>query len=170
MSKAFVKEDDAQDVPLVVPARPPLPPGTPNYVTPRGLRLLQEERERLARQRDALDELADEGERRRRHAVLAQQLAELDARLASAVVVDPAGQDPEVVRFGATVTVSTEAGEERRYRIVGVDEANAAEGRVSFLAPVARALLGRSLDDEVRLETANGVEVLEIIAIDYEQE
>lgn len=146
------------------------PPGTPNYVTPRGLRLLQEERERLARQRDALDELADEGERRRRHAVLAQQLAELDARLASAVVVDPAGQDPEVVRFGATVTVSTEAGEERRYRIVGVDEANAAEGRVSFLAPVARALLGRSLDDEVRLETANGVEVLEIIAIDYEQE
>ena len=75
-----------------------------------------------------------------------------------------------MVRFGATVTVSTEAGEERRYRIVGVDEANAAEGRVSFLAPVARALLGRSLDDEVRLETANGVEVLEIIAIDYEQE
>lgn len=169
MSKAFVKED-TQDEPLFVPARAPLPEGTPNYVTPRGLALLQAEREELLAQREQLEAVPSEDERRQRQAALAQRIADLDARLAMATVVTPSEQADDVVRFGATVTVLTGAGEEQRYQIVGVDEANAAEGRVSFLAPIARALLGRRLDDEVRLETARGVEALEIIAIDYELE
>lgn len=169
MSKAFVKED-TQEEPLFVPARAPLPEGTPNYVTPRGQALLLAEREELLAQREQLEALRDDNERRQRLNAMTQRIADLDARLASATVVTLGDQDSSAVRFGATVTVLTEAGEERRYQIVGVDEANAAEGRVSFLAPIARALLGRQLDDEVRLETARGTEVLEITAIDYDPE
>src|SRR5690625_2475790 len=167
MSKAFVNEDK-QDEPLFVPARAPLPEGTPNYVTPRGLALLQVEREELLEQRDQLASVQNADERRQRQAAITQRISDLDVRLSKATVIESGDQGDGVVRFGATVTVLSESDEERRYQIVGVDEANAAEGRVSFLAPIARVLLGRRLDDEVQLETARGVETLEIIAIEYE--
>lgn len=167
MSKAFVKED-TQDEPLFVPARAPLPVGTPNYVTPRGLALLQAERIELQGQRDQLEAAADDDQRRQQLAALAQRITELDARLASAVVVEPSSQSQDVVRFGATVTVLADDGEERQYRIVGVDEADAAQGSVSFLAPIARAMLGRQVDDVVSLDTARGTETLEIVAIAYD--
>lgn len=171
MSRAFVKDDAPEDPPLI-PPRPPLPPGAANYVTPRGLALLRAEREELEAERARLHTAdADDG-RKRDLAVAAGRLADLDARIASAKVVDPAGQPQDEVRFGATVTLRTleggRPGEERRLTLVGVDEASAAEGRVAFTAPVARAVLGKRVGETAALRTAHGEEQLEVVAVTYE--
>lgn len=159
MSKAFTSEET--DVTEVVAPRAPLPPGTPNYVTPRGLSLLREERADLAAKRARAEAAGDVAAMN----VLAARLADLDARLASAELVDSAAQPKEVVRFGATVTVSGADGREHTYRIVGVDEADPARGDVAFTSPIARALLGHEVGDEVTLRTPRGAESLEIVAV-----
>jgi transcription elongation factor GreB len=172
MSKAFTK-DDAPDEPLVIPSRAPLPPGITNYVTARGLALLRLEHAGLDAERARLEEARGEDtDRRHRLAVLAERIAELMGRITGAVVVDPHQQPHDEARFGATVTLRAAAGErpaeERRYQIVGVDEADVSQGRVAFVAPVARALLGKRVGDTVSVRTARGDEELEIIAIEYE--
>jgi transcription elongation factor GreB len=159
MSKAFTSEET--DLTEVVAPRAPLPPGTPNYVTPRGLSLLREERADLATKRARAEAAGDVAAMN----VLAARLAELDARLASAELVDPSAQPKDVVRFGATVTVHGEDSREHAYRIVGVDEAEPKHGDVAFTSPIARALLGHEVGDEVTLRTPRGNETLEILAI-----
>jgi len=157
VSKAFTDEEAAPP-PRVVPARPPLPAGVPNYVTPRGLARLHAELDALRAER------AEEASER---AALAQRRAQLEQRIASAELV-PAPEGPhDTVRFGATVTVEGASGV-RRYRIVGVDEADAARGDIAFVSPLARALLGRAAGDAVRLRAPRGDEELEIVAVDYE--
>lgn len=171
MSKAFTKDDGADDAPLV-PSRPPLAAGVPNYVTPAGLAALRSELHRLEAERVALASHPMGADRSRAAAALAARLGELVARIGSAVVVDPVNQPRDEVRFGATVTVVARVGDgdgvERRYRIVGVDEADAARGRVAFVAPVARALLGKRVGDEATVRTPRGEEQLEVVAIAYE--
>lgn len=171
MSKAFTK-DDGPDEPLVVPPRAPLPPGTPNFVTPRGLMLLKAEQVELAAARRQLAaEDPDDPNVRRERAIVARRLEALSARVASAVVVDPKTQPRDEVRFGATVTLAVasgeHAGEERQVQIVGVDEAAPAERRVAFVAPIATALLGLKVGDTATLKVARGEEVLEVRAIAY---
>ena len=170
MSKAFTKDDAWEDP--VVPPRAPVPAGVANYVTPRGLRLLREELAALEAERQGLEaDRSDEAEYRRRAAVLGGRASELTARLASAVLVEPRRQPPDQVRFGAAVTLRTvsgeRAGEERRLEIVGVDEADAAHGRVAFVSPIARAMLGRAVGDTATLTTPRGTELLEVISIEY---
>lgn len=171
MSRAFVK-DDAPEAPPLIPPRAPLPPGVTNYVTPRGLALLRTERDALEAERVRLHAAAAGDGRQRDLAVVAGRLADLDARLAGARVVDPATQPRGEVRFGATVTLRTLAGErpgeERRLTLVGVDEADAAEGRVAFTAPIARAVLGKRVGERATLRTARVEEQLEVVAIAYE--
>jgi len=157
VSKAFTSEET--DVTDVVAPRAPLPPGTPNYVTRRGLTLLRAERAELAANRARAEADADVAAMH----VLGARLAELDERLASAELVE--GQPKDVVRFGATVTVAATSGETRAYRIVGVDEADPTRGDVAFTSPIARALLGHEVGDEVQLRTPRGRETLEIVAI-----
>ncbi|HYE96393.1 MAG TPA: GreA/GreB family elongation factor [Rubricoccaceae bacterium] len=167
MSRAFVK-DDAQQDPVVVPPRAPLPPGVPNYVTGRGLKRLRAEQAGLEAERSRL--LAapmDEAERQRQLTALAGRLDALTERIASAKVLDLRMQPQDEVRFGATVTLRSAAGEERRFQIVGVDEADAAEGRVAFIAPLARAVIGRHVGETVTLRTPRGEERLEVVAIAY---
>lgn len=164
MSKAFTK-DDAEDAPLLIPRRAPLPDGVPNYVTESGLAALRAELVELTQARAAL---LPAPESRRDAQILAARVAELEGRIASAEVVPPAGQPRDQVRFGASVSVLSPHGAQRRYRIVGVDEANPAEGRVAFMAPIARALLGKSVGDEAIVRTPQGAEALEITAIEYE--
>lgn len=171
MSKAFTK-DDAWEEPVVAP-RPPLPDGVPNYVTPRGLRLLREELASLEAERQGLEGGdGDDLERRRRRSIVGTRLRELHARLASAQLVEPSGQAPDRVRFGARVTLRSidgeRDGEERQLAIVGVDEADPAHGRVAFTAPIARAVLGRAVGETAALRTPRGDEELEIVAIEYE--
>ena len=166
MSRAFTKEDSAE-VPLVVP-RPPLPEGVANYVTQSGLSALRSERAKLeaARPTVATDDTAAASALAGHHA----RLAALDARLVSAVLVDPATLSADEVRFSATVTLRGERGGERRYRIVGVDEADPARGLVAFVAPVARNLIGQRVGDTVTLRGDRGSEEFEIVRIDYTHE
>jgi transcription elongation factor GreB len=164
VSRAFVKEDSAEP-PLVVP-RAPLPADVPNYVTRRGLAQLQHERV-------ALEDARPDQEGASGAAALAShnaRLGALDLRIASAVLVEAAALPHDEVRFSAAVTLRDDAGHERRYRIVGVDEADPGSGRIAFVAPLARELTGKRLGDTVQLLRQGAPTEYEIIAIDYAQE
>lgn len=168
MSKAFTKDDDAGDAPLFVPGRAPLPEGSPNYVTERGLALLRAELARELERWAARKAAGSDAERARVGALHAAQIAEIEARIGSAVLVDTALQPRGEVRFGAKIRVRNEAGNERTYRIVGVDEADAANGAVAFVAPLARSLLGKRVGDAALVRTPAGEDELEVLAIDYD--
>jgi len=164
MSRAFVKDNDgdAQD------ALPELPISThPNYVTPRGLAMLRERLAAVLGRRDALkmneqDALAQRNEL----AALERDLRYLNARVASAIEVDLSRQPHDRVAFGATVTVDSDEGE-RRWQIVGEDEADAEHGLVSYVSPLATALLGARVGDEVRWQRPAGDMTIEVVRIDY---
>ena len=172
MSRAFVS-DDAPDEPPIIPPRAPLPAGVPNYVTPRGLDLLHEEQEALEAERQRLvgarltAQGPDEADRQRRLAVVAGRLRDLVPRIAAAQPVDPRRQTAGVVRFGARVALRGADGSVRELQIVGVDEADAAQGRVAFTSPVARALTGARVGDAVELRTPAGVETVTVEGAEY---
>jgi transcription elongation factor GreB len=165
VSKAFTSEE-TEDTPRIVPPRAPLPAGTPNYVTEHGLALLREELAALALERAAAEGEPEGADRKQNLAALAQRSADLEARIASAEVVGLPAPPRDKVRFGATVSVEGDGGV-RRYQIVGVDEADAARGKIAFVSPLARALLGAAVGDCVRLRAPRGEEELEIIALAY---
>ena len=169
MSKAFTK-DDAQGEPALVPRRAPLPPGVPNYVTPRGLAALRAELLELTAElsRVRAGDTPPDPERARAAAALGERLAELEARIGSAELVPKPASPPNEVRFGARVTVRNPAGALRTYQIVGVDEANAGEGRIAFVAPLARALLGKRTGEAALVRTPQGEEELELVRFEYE--
>jgi transcription elongation factor GreB len=170
MSRAFIKNDAVDDC-ILIPPRAPLPPGTINYVTPRGIAMLREELAGLEAERARAECIngSDETERTRLLASFAQRIAEIVARIESAKVIVPHTQMQDEVRFGTTVTVRTltgkNPGEERRLTIVGVDEAEPSTGRVSFISPIASAILGRQVGETTSLQTAKGESVLEILAV-----
>ncbi len=171
MSRGFVKESDQEEPPFVAP-RAALPPGAINYVTPRGLALLHGEREMLEADRAAIpDATNDEG--RRTMGVLAAKLIQLNDRIASARLVEPEQVNANEVRFGARVdytrnTPSSKPAKSLHVYIVGVDEASIKEKRVSFLSPLAQALLGKRTGDEARLRLGDREDRLLIGAVGYE--
>jgi transcription elongation factor GreB len=164
VSKAFTKDEGAASDAVVVPRRAPLPEGVPNYVTRSGLDALRDELRGLEAQRASLDrgELAA-------LAALDERIAELVQRIGTAQLVDVAAQPHDEVRFGATVTVLDEEEREHRYRIVGVDEADAKEGRIAFVAPLARALLGKGVGEVATVRTPSGESELEVVSITYDE-
>ena len=171
MSRGFVKEDDAQ-TPLIVPPRAALPSGTPNYVTPNGLEKLRAELAALEATRPAAEaDHTNDTDRTHRLSLLNGRHALLAERLASARVVDPATQPPGEVRFGATVTLRTvqggRVGFERTFTIVGVDEADIAQGKVGFVAPIARATQGARLGQTITLRLSPATEKAEVMSITY---
>lgn len=152
MSRAFVKEDDGSGA---LPERPVSPHR--NLVTRRGLDLIEKA---AAEERARLVAASSVGDR----AAVAQASRELrywSARRASAEPVDPP-QDGEAITFGMQVTLEDEQGRCRRFRIVGEDEAEPREGRIGWVSPVARALMGKWVGDEVSLPTG----VMEIVDVD----
>jgi transcription elongation factor GreB len=171
MSRGFVKEDDAQ-TPPIVPPRAALPPATPNYVTPFGLEQLRAELAQLEVERTAAESNRDnDTDRTHRLSLLNGRLALLTERVGSARVVDPSTQPPTEVRFGATVTLRTvrggRPGFERTFTIVGVDEASVAAGKVGFVAPLARAIIGVHLGGKVTLRLGPQEEEVEVTSIAY---
>lgn len=171
MSRAFTKEDDAQQPPII-PPRAALPPGTPNYVTPKGLELLRAELAALEAERAQAEANRDhDADRTRQLSLFNGRLSDLTARIASAKVVDPRQQPASEVRFGATVTLRTVSGGkpglERKFTLVGVDEASVAEGKVGFVAPIAKAVQGAKLGQRVTLRLGPKEEVVEVTAITY---
>jgi len=171
MSRAFVKED-APDGVVYIPPRAPLPPGAVNFVTPRGLRLLQEEKTELEAKREKLKKGDKEShDRTRALTIVRGQLKDLDARIVGAKLVNPATQPQDEVRFAARVTVKTVKGRspglERAFKIVGVDEADITSLRVGYVAPVARALIGLKLRESTSLMMGGSEETLEVTNIEY---
>ena len=166
MSRGFVRESDQEPEPFV-PPRAVLPEGAPNYVTPRGLRLLHEERDMLEAEHAGLgDATAGDDEARRALGVLNKQLLALNARIASARLVEPEGG--EEVRFGATVTYRVAGAKQpATVTIVGVDEADFKAKRVSFLSPLAQALTGKTAGEEADLATGKAVRKLTVLHVAY---
>ncbi|MBW2272494.1 MAG: transcription elongation factor GreA [Deltaproteobacteria bacterium] len=100
---------------------------------------------------------------------IAGRIDQIDDRIARAQVIDPSGQEPDRVRFGATVVLEdSESGEEVSYRIVGEDESDVAQGLISVTSPVARALMNKEPDDEVTVKVPKGTRTFEILKIRYE--
>jgi transcription elongation factor GreB len=167
VSKAFTSEE-TPDPPQLVPRRAPLPVGSPNYVTARGLSALRAELASLQAERVGVDLLASADDRARTLSALQARTQELEERITSAELVDTSTHPPDEIRFGAQVSVRGPDNVERAYEIVGVDEADAARGRLAFSAPLARALLGRHVGDAVTLRTPRGEDELEVLSVRYE--
>ena len=176
MSKAFVKDsDESPEDPLPRSREHTLPPGVKSDMTPKGAQPLREELDRLIRMTRPtvseslgnLDSATDLAERKRRLREIDRQIQKLQESLESAEVIEPSTDDPGRVRFGATVTVRDGGGKECIYHIVGVDEAEADEGRVSWLSPIAKALLNSRIDDEVSLRLPAGEKKLKILRVEY---
>lgn len=169
MSKAFTREDDQPDSEPPRRLASPLPPGAKNYLTPEGAKRLKAQLDALvARDRPPLASAAADLATSARLQAVDEKIHELRRILESAVVVGPPSGDVDVVRFGATVSVrSLPDGETARYRIVGVDETEVARGWISWVSPVAKALLSASVGDRVRAALPSGEKVLEILDVSY---
>lgn len=181
MNKAFVKEqDDVEDDDL--PEAQALPAGTKNYLTPGGYAALRHELAHLMNdERPAMVQIvswaASNGDRsengdylygKKRLREIDRRMRFLTKRLELAEIVDPAMQtNREQVFFGATVLYANHEGQEHRVTIVGVDEAEPLNGRISWISPVARALTKAKLGDTVTLRTPGGIEELDILEISY---
>lgn len=169
MSRGFVKEDDQEEVPMV-PPRAFLPAGVPNFVTPFGMKQLLEEQHLLLNEKNNVHS-TNENEKRIALNVINAKLQLLNARIAEAKVVDPTDGAKDDVCFGATVTFKSDAAKNNQtFQIVGVDEANISEGKVSFLSPIAKVLLNKKIGDTVVLKHPNKDIVLTVIAVSYRQE
>ena len=181
MSKAFTREsdDDDDDVPT---GTPQLPAGLKNYITPAGYRRLKDEFDQLWMiERPALVQTitwaASNGDRsengdyiygKKRLREIDRRIRFLSRRLENAEVVDPAQRgECDQVFFGATVTVCGNDGCEHTYSIVGVDEADAGRSLISWVSPLARALLKAREADVVKVQLPGGMQELEIVEISY---
>jgi len=171
MSKAFTREDDLPDQTVVPRPSVALPPGAKNYITPDGARRLRSELAQLIdiEKPKAQKQSGQEDESGRLKA-LDERIHRLKQILESAVVVEASSGAAERVRFGATVVVRERSGAESRYRIVGIDKTDIDRGWVSWLSPIARALLNAQKGQTVKLKLPAGEEELEVAEIIYETE
>jgi transcription elongation factor GreB len=170
MSKAFTREDDdAPEVPEFIPPASTLEPGAKNYITPEGAQKLRDELQRLIEvTRPELADARDDPDAKRQLARLDQRIVQLEESLQSAEIV-PAPKGPaDVVRFGATVSVRESDGTETSYRIVGVNETDMDRNWVSWMSPIAKALLNEKRGERIRFKFPSGEETLEIVDISYE--
>ena len=185
MSKAFVKDAgpaDEDEEESGSPRGSPFPVGTRNYMTPAGharlqaefIHLLKVERPEVV---SVVSWAASNGDRsengdyiygKKRLREIDRRLRFLTKRLDNAVVVDPSAQEnTDCVYFGASVSVMDQNGDEFTYSIVGLDEADPGRGRISWVSPLACALIKARLGDCVRFQSPGGLREMEIVAIDY---
>ena len=182
MSKAFTKEtdgDDDDDLPDEIAG---LPAGAKNYMTPEGFARLREELMTLMRKErpevvQVVSWAAANGDRsengdylygKKRLREIDRRIRFLSKRLERSEVVDPAKRPKtDQVFFGATVTYANEKDERRTVKIVGVDEVDPGRGHVSWISPIARALLRAHEGDVVRMRTPSGEEEIEIVTVAY---
>jgi transcription elongation factor GreB len=185
VNKAFTREAEGGDADADdddLPGLPPMPAGTRNYITPAGYKrlrgelmtLLDVERPKMV---ETVSWAAKNGDRsengdylygKKRLREIDRRIRFLTKRLDIAEVADPSlhhGSDQ--VFFGATVTYANGRGDERTITIKGIDEADNLQGEVSWIAPIARALLKAREGDAVQLMTPGGLETLEVIAVRY---
>ena len=182
MSKAFTRETDRDDDDDQDDALPALPSGIKNYMTPQGyarlraelMQLIDEERPKVV---DIVHWAASNGDRsengdylygKKRLREIDRRIRFLTRRLERAEVADPSvHHGGDQVFFGATVTYADEEGAENTITILGVDEVDNLQGQVSWVAPIARALLRARVGDSVQLRTPAGVQEIEVIDVQY---
>jgi len=184
MSKAFVKETD-DETELPDDDAPAIPAGVKNYMTPEGHRRMQEELRHLLREErpktvEVVSWAAGNGDRsengdyiygKKRLREIDRRIRFLTKRLEIAEIVDPRRQTRrDQVFFGASVTYADPRGAEKTVTIVGIDEADLDRGQVSWISPIARALLKAHEGDVVELRTPTGPEEIEVIEIRYGDE
>jgi transcription elongation factor GreB len=165
MSRAFVKEQDGESGAGEIADLPQSP--HPNYVTPRGLAVLRERLAAAQEKRRILQANTGGVERELPLANIAREIRYLEIRIERAILVDPGAQPHDEVAFGATVRVADPQGGEREFAIVGEDEADAEHGSVSWVSPLAAALLGARVGDEIVWHRPVGDVELEIREIRY---
>jgi len=182
MNKAFVRESDSDDEEDLSPSLK-LPPGTRNYITPAGHARLKDELEHLVkRERPHVVEVvawaASNGDRsengdyiygKRRLREIDRRIRFLTKRIENAEIVDPLRHgDNDQIFFGARVTIAEADGVENTYTIVGVDETDVAQGRISWISPLARALIKAREGDSIRFQSPVGVREIDILEVSYE--
>lgn len=181
MSKAFVRESDEDEEELSPSLS--LPSGTKNYITPAGHKRLKDELEHLVkRERPHVVEIvswaASNGDRsengdyiygKRRLREIDRRIRFLTKRLEIAEVVDPLRQgNNDQIFFGACITVADASGAESTYTIVGVDETDATSGRISWISPLARAVIKAREGDAIRFQSPLGFRELDIVSVVYQ--
>lgn len=182
MSKAFTKESDGDDEDDLPEDMGGLPISAKNYMTPQGFGRMREELDALMRKErpevvKVVTWAAGNGDRsengdyiygKKRLREIDRRVRYLSKRLANAEVVDAAKRaKTDQVFFGATVTYTNGKGEERTIKIVGVDEVELEKGHVSWISPIAKALLRAEEGDVVKMRTPGGVEEIEIVKVTY---
>ncbi len=185
MSKAFTREDDApDDEPEGADESTPIPPGSKNYMTPIGWRRMRDEMSWLVKtERPSVTsvvswaaKLGDRSENadyqygKKRLREIDRRIRFLTKRIEAAEVVDPSTrEETDQVFFGATVTYADARGGEHTVRIVGLDELDPARHYLSWISPIARALIKAREGDTVILRTPGGDEEIEILEVRYEE-
>jgi transcription elongation factor GreB len=170
MSRAFVRESDVEQLPELPAQAAALPPGAKNYVTLSGAERLRTELTHLleVRRPPLASAAPDDVDAKRELQAIDRRIRYLQNGLRTAEVVTPQAGSQDVVRFGATVTVHETNGVESTYRIVGVDEADAAHDWISWVSPLARALMNARIGDKVTIRAPRGAKELEVRSIAYE--
>ena len=166
MSRGFVKEDDLEHAGTDLPERPISP--HVNYVTPYGLKQLRDAIEKLESARLNYVHRKEDPNAQQALAIIDRDLRYFFARLESARYVDPNHQPKDTVVFGAHVKVEDENGESLQFNIVGEDEADIDQHKVSYVSPIAKALIGKKIGDQAIWQRPAGRMTLEIIEINYE--
>jgi transcription elongation factor GreB len=182
MSKAFTREPDASDDDDGIPLTPLVAPDGKNYITRAGyerlrselLTLIDEERPKIV---EIVHWAASNGDRsengdylygKKRLREIDRRIRFLTQRLEIAEVVNPSMHfGGEQVFFGATVVVAYADGQEATVTILGVDEVDSAKGQISWVSPLARALLKARLGDSIRLQVPGGVQEMEVVSVEY---
>lgn len=183
MNKAFVRESEGDDDEELEPSLK-LPAGTKNYITPAGHARLKDELEHLVnRERPHVVEIvawaASNGDRsengdyiygKRRLREIDRRIRFLSKRLDNAEVVDPLRQgENDQIFFGARVTIADIDGQENTYTIVGIDEADVTRGRISWISPLARALIKSREGDTIRFQSPVGIREIDILEVVYQE-
>ena len=166
MSRGFVKEDDQEEIPIV-PPRADLPEGVANYVTQVGMNELLAEKQMLVNEKNNLDS-SNEDEKRIALNHINAKLQLLNNRIVTAKIINLNEQAPDEIRFGAMITLKTEANKNiQTFQIVGVDEADISKGKISFTSPIAKVLINKKIGDKAILKRGQEDLVFEIIDIAY---
>lgn len=166
MSRGFVREGDQEEAPVILP-RAELPKNITNYVTQEGFEALKTEKVELLKELSSFQD-SDEREKRRKSAEINGKLNLLNERINSARVLDSKNQRPDEVRFGATVTYTIDSSQTPvTLKIVGVDEANIREKKIAFIAPIAKAMIGKKIGEIASLSLGNEERKVKILKIVY---
>ncbi len=182
MNKAFVRESDSDDDEDALSPSLQLPAGTRNYITPAGHARLRSELEELVKRErprivDVVSWAASNGDRsengdyiygKRRLREIDRRIRFLSKRIDLAEIVDPLRQgDNDQVFFGARVTIADADGSENTYTIVGVDEMDLSRGHISWISPLARALIKAREGDSIRFQSPLGIREIDIVEVVY---